>query len=347
MPSPTRSPPGLAAARPLGRWLEAAGFNEAEITKALGIDGWTGVDLDDLDWRRQVRTKGAPGDRVRALLCGDPLSLDRALVAIPRHAWEAGLITTNHQAREVHALGCLVPMGEDLIWTDRGDRTYRGEDGVFVPDSTSLGIRRCLPPHTVDRHLDIGCGAGAVTVAAARRARETVALDVNHRAGMFCLRTAALSGVEGVTAFAGDLAGAAELGTFDRVSFVMPLLLPWKGMAASPVHTLARAPDLLARTIALLPRLLRPGGLALLYAQAWVGGEPVEDAFARAFGSRAWRTIFWLEHTREADEEEAGLKAGIWAIEADREGGFWETPRLEADEPGVDWWPALKERLEI
>lgn len=323
-------PPSSAAAfEALGDGLRMCGYSDRRVAQSLGIIAWNGPDLDSHYWARPCCADGPAGDRVELLVRGRTLPIDRARAALPPAAWESGAV-----APDGRATGMILPLGDELVWTDRADRAFVGDDGLFLPDSTTLAVRRALPPAPVDRHLDLGSGGGAVAVRAAATARETLALDLNPRAAEGCHRTAALSRARGISAWTGVAADARELGMFDRVSFVLPLLVPWVAQASAPVHTVARSSGLLAEVLRLLPDLLAPGGLAILYTQSLDLGR-----IAAAFGARRWRGAYAWDY---AGESILGpMRAGILAIRADAPAGWVEVERSITGPGEEDGWAVI------
>ncbi len=368
---PVSAPADLPLWARLGDALRERGYSARTVAQALGIIAWNGPDMDSPYWLRRCLADGEAGDRVQALVRGEPVSQLSAERALPPEARQVGLLAC--RAGWCQATATLLPLGRDLVWTDRADRAFASDDGLFLPDSTTLAVRRCLPPGRVGRHLDIGSGAGAVTVAAARRANTTLAVDINPRAGLAALRSAALSGVDGVSAFTCGLEALAGIAPVDRLSFVLPLLMGWQGldsgpMQDAPVHTVARTRELLTQTLRALPTLLAPGGVAILYCQAWVGEDPLRpgqaralpDAIDQAFDGRAWRGAFWWDFQAPVRDGLQGqravlgtpvpvtrpLRSGILALRADaapdERSHRWVEAACDAPAVGTDdWWPLL------
>lgn len=293
--------------------------------------------MDGEWWARDNLAEGELGRLVDLFVRGEALGVAEAEALLPACAWGAGVL---RQGRgEVLAEGIILPMGPDLVWTDRAQRSFH-KGGLFLPDSTSLALRRLLGGPPTSRHLDLGCGGGAITVAAARSARETVAVDINPRAGEAVARTMALSGLPPIPTFAGEAGAVGALGRFDRLSFVLPLLVPWHGMAeAGPEHTISPRADLLVQVLGLLPSLMRPGGLVLLYTQDWALGPPLPLAIDLAMEGRPWRGAYWWDQRGQWGERT--VRTGVLALRLDGERGFQEG-RNEAPDEGVeDWWPWL------
>lgn len=325
----------------LGAWLNGAGYTARAVSQSLGIIAWNGPALDGTWWRRKNYAEGRLGQLVELLIRGGGTPTAAAHQDFPVDAWASGVLE-DHDG-QTRASGTVLPLEADLIWTDRADRAFVGDDGIFLPDSTTLALRRCIPPTPVARHLDLGAGGGAVAVRAARWAAETVAVDLNPRAGDACLRSAALSGVT-IAPWTGYAEEATSMGRFDRISFVLPLLMPWDGQGSGPVHTISATSDLLARLIEVLPALTTEGALVLLYCQGWVGGAPLPDVLDRAFGARAWRGVFWWDY--EGSTSIGSLRAGVLALQLDRGRGWREVP-CDAPDMDEDWWTPLSRILEL
>lgn len=78
-----------------------------------------------------------------------------------------------------------------------------------------------LAPRAGERWLDVGCGAGAATLPAARAVGpggSVVAIDIAPGMVQRCARTAAEEGLRNVTAVVGDAAAPPADGPFDAVS---------------------------------------------------------------------------------------------------------------------------------
>lgn len=337
---PVPAPPWMAATAALGAALRGGLYPPRAAAQAIGIIAWNGHQLDEQWWARPNHAEGAFGDRVELLLRAGTLPPDRARAALPSAAWDAGMIEEHPAGARL--TGTIMPMEGDLLWSDTPRRAFSGDDGLFLPDSTTFALRCCLPTEPAARHLDLGSGGGAVAARAARFATETVAVDINPRAGPGCHRTAALSGVT-IQPWTGGCEEAASLGAFDRVTFVLPLLVPWEGFGPAPVHTLAAETTLLRTVLELLPALLAPGGLAILYTQDHAGAASVRDTLAMAFGSRQWRGAFWWDY--QGVTAAGPLRAGILAVLADRGRGWSDTPRPAYRVGDDGWWPGLEEAL--
>ncbi|MCK6520740.1 class I SAM-dependent methyltransferase [Myxococcota bacterium] len=329
-------PTWMTDTRRVGEALRGSAFRPRAVANALGVLAWSGPALDGLWWQRKNLADGLLGAQIELLVRGGRVPTASAHEAFDARAWRAGILEDN--AEGTVSTGLVLPLECDLVWTDRPERAFQGQTGVFMPDSTSLALRRALPSEPVARHLDLGSGGGAVAVRAARWAEETLALDVNPRGADAVYRTAALSGVR-MSPVTGDARELSALGRFDRVSFVFPLLVPWDGLTTAPLHTIAESASLLVDVLNAVVEQLAPGGLCLFYVQDFAGARSLPDAIDAAFRGRSWRGAFWWDYIGET---QAGpLRSGLLAIRADA-GAGWRDEQNEAPDMGCDdWWPYL------
>lgn len=334
------SPQMRQATEVLGDQLRSSQFQPIKVAHALGVLAWSCRSMDSHWWRRKNLAEGPLWTQIELLIRGGRVPIAQAHAAFEVEAWESGVLVDLEG--QTQATGTVLPLASDLIWTDRADRAFVGSDGIFLPDSTTLTLRRCLPEERVGRHLDLGAGGGAVALRAARWAEEVLALDLNPRCLPACQRSAALSKVH-VQMVIEDVQFISKHGSFDRITFVLPLLWPWRDLPQAPLHTVARRPEMLAELISILPDLLNKNGLALLYCQNWAGPSLVET-ISRAFKDRQWRGAFWWDYM---DETAVGpLKTGVLAIQLDQGWGWTEAPN-EAPEMGNEqWWPEILSVLE-
>lgn len=323
------------ATRATGEALRAAGYTEAAVAHSLGLPGFTGSVLDGAWWTQASQATGTLQVLVDLFIHGARLPRRVVAAALPEAAWQARLV--RDQGGDVVSTGLCLPLGDDLIWTDRADEPSK-LGGLFLPDSSTWALRGCLPKRAVARHLDLGCGAGAVTVAAARTAQQTWAGDIEGRASLATKRSALLSGVEGVNTWTGPAEDGPVHGQFDRVSFVLPLLRPLPHHDGAPRHTVADDSGLLGRVIEAMPHMLAPGGIALLYTQAWPGGDrSLPEALHDAFAHRPWRGAFWWDHP--GDPDHGAPRAGVLAVRAESDHGWVARQRHAA--PSWDGLAAL------
>ena len=172
----------------IGSALTNHGFDGFGVAAALGIPPLHKGGLDHAIWRCANQDEGDLGTLIDLLILGEVKPRATVDALLPPEAWEVGLIREERPmlpgmggvaGMGVSADGMVLPLGTDLCWTDRPERSLEGKHGIFVPDGSSLAVRHALGSTWVTRHLDMGCGAGAVTVAAARTAEHTLAVDIN------------------------------------------------------------------------------------------------------------------------------------------------------------------------
>ncbi|HND33278.1 MAG TPA: methyltransferase [Myxococcota bacterium] len=321
----------------LGQALRRLGYLPRPVAQSLGILAWNGPQMDGEWWERPVSGSRPIEQLVRFFIRGEPAEREAIFRLLPE--LEGQGLTEELPGERLQAAGTLLPLEEDLIWGDRGDRAFSIKNALFLPDSTTLAMRRFLPRTRVRRHLDLGSGSGAVGARAARSAEEVVALDLNPRAVEGCDLTAALSGLDNLHSHTAALAEAGTFGSFDRISFVLPLLMPWVGQQVADIHPHAATPHLLAELVDLLPVLLAPGGLALFYAQDWAGDESVEARLRHAFGTRAVSGAFCWDY--QGQSVHGPLRSGIFAVRADRGPHWAEAPNQLPALGNEDWWPTM------
>jgi release factor glutamine methyltransferase len=127
---------------------------------------------------------------------------------------------------------------------------------------TVAGERFAAPPRPGARALDMGTGAGAAALAAARRGWQVTAVDLNPEA-VRCARINALwNRLDGaVDVRPGDLFAPVAGERFDLVLFNPPF---FRGEPRGLFDLSWRATDVLERFAAGLPAALAPGGRALV-----------------------------------------------------------------------------------
>jgi SAM-dependent methyltransferase len=194
--------------------------------------------------------------------------------------------------------GAAVPAGEALVACGLAHDVGGGRlasafravpllDTVFVADAPAGAPDACLPPsptslelatvapRTAGRLLDVGCGAGALAVAAALRdGNAVVATDVSPRAVALTRLNAGIAGVE-VDVREGDLLGPVAGERFDVVVSQPPFLpLP---PTVAPIRHLHGGPvgDEIGRALlTAVGDVLDRDGVAVVRADRSVGAPP-------------------------------------------------------------------------
>lgn len=141
-----------------------------------------------------------------------------------------------------------------------GERLIRAisRPGVFSHRSLDTGARMLMNTMTVrdgNRVLDIGCGCGAVSLAAAFRAKEVtvVALDSHARAIECTQRNASLNNLNNITAVLNADGDCGETGTFDLA------------VGNPPYYSDFRIAEIFLQAAA---KALKPGGQVLIVTKA-------------------------------------------------------------------------------
>ncbi len=145
-------------------------------------------------------------------------TLARALGAALPQAIAAGLVAI--EGEQARARVTLAPLGAGLIVGDRHDAA--GSERVPWPDDSTLHLWHCLPPRRVGGWLDVGTGAGALPIAAGRRADRIRATDVAPRSLARARDGLALAGRDDVELAIADLLDGAGAG-WDLISFNAPI----------------------------------------------------------------------------------------------------------------------------
>jgi SAM-dependent methyltransferase len=263
--------------------LAGAGFNERVIERWYRVPLWTDaryVPPPELGGR----ARRGVGGWIALFVAGETLDaaalepLDgAALAALER----AGLIERDRSA--VRARVTLLPYDGLLVASDRADR---GADAVGAPDLSALNTAASLPRVSAGAVLDVGCGAGLLSLLAARAGARVIGSDVDARALDFARTNAALNGLD-VPFVEADLLAAAGGARYELVTFNAPLL-------RAPLATSdARAPARYVQSergeaLALefldgIEAVLAERGEALLHAQL----TPAVDRALQGLASRA------------------------------------------------------------
>lgn len=118
------------------------------------------------------------------------------------------------------------------------------------------------PSGNTSTALDLGTGSGVGAIFAARRGYRVTAVDINPHAVRCARVNALIQGLEDrIDVFQGDLFEPVQDKKFDLVTFNPPY---FRGTPSSPLDMAWRADTVLERFAADLPKMLKPGGKALL-----------------------------------------------------------------------------------
>ncbi len=175
---------------------------------------------------------------------------------ITRRATESGVV---YEGRKHAPLKKVKPFAAEFVFRDQ-EHLIRAcsRPGVFSHRRIDAGARQLLNAMEVQagsRVLDIGCGAGVLSLAAARRAPgvQVLAVDSNARAVECASRGATLNGLQNVDALLNASGQYPGQGTFDLV------------LANPPYYAAFQ----IAELFALAGRAaLRPGGRILMVTKS-------------------------------------------------------------------------------
>ena len=127
--------------------------------------------------------------------------------------------------------------------------------------------------------LDLGTGCGILAVFAAARGYDVTAVDIEPRAVSCARANAILNKLEDkVHVVEGDLFIPVAGRTFDLVVFNLPF---FRGIPTSPFERAWKSPDVIERCAEGLPRMLKPGGLALFVLSSHGDPQAMLDGLAR------------------------------------------------------------------
>lgn len=248
----------VAAAQALGR----AGFGERTVCS------WYGAALvSDIRYLAPPAVERRPrrglGGWIALWLAGEEVER-RALGALDEGQLDAlaasGLLTIEGEA--VRASVALVPIAGVLVVADRLDEASPG--AVPAPDLSAWNMAHALPP-TAGSLLDVGCGAGALSLASARRGCRVIGTDIDGRALAFASLGAILNRLPAVFVEGDLFAGVDE--RFDAACFNAPLV---RAPLAGELPLYLRSPRgeaLVSEFLAGVGRRVGVGGEALCHAQ--------------------------------------------------------------------------------
>jgi SAM-dependent methyltransferase len=251
--------------------LAAAGLDAANVLRWFGVPR-----LTDARWAPAPppteRPRRGLGGWIALWVAGEAVALDDLrprLDAAVRAALLAHGLAEEDGAR-------LRPRARVLPW--RGLWVASPPDEAF--DVSALNVAASLPPaRTV---WDVGCGAGLLSLAAARAGATVLGSDVHEELVGWARLNTVLNGVD-ARFVAADLLAAAPAGErFEAVLFNAPLLrAPLAAAGDEPRYVAAAGGEALAlRFLDGVERFVAPGGRVLLHAQRTAGVAAALAAWA-------------------------------------------------------------------
>lgn len=171
-------------------------------------------------------------------------------------------------------------------------------DYVMPPGRDSLGLVRVAPRLPRRATLDLCCGPGTQTLAAADYSERVVGVDLNPRALRFARFNAAVNRIDNATFLCGDAYAPLDGARFDAI-VSNPPFVPWPPDDAELLYRGggARGDDVLARILAgAVDRLDPQGSLTVCADLADAAGLP---ARIRTWQGVERRTLILLQHRVE------------------------------------------------
>jgi len=171
-------------------------------------------------------------------------------------------------------------------------------DYVMPPGGDSVGLERVAPRTHRRATLDVCCGAGAQTLAAAAYSDRVAGVDLNPRALRFARFNAAVNRIEHATFLHGDVYAPLGEARFDAI-VANPPFVPWPSADAELLYRGGgdRGDDVLGRILAgAAERLEAPGSLTVVADLANVA--ELATQIARRQGQPR-RTLILLQRRHE------------------------------------------------
>ena len=262
------------------------------------VDGWSFDDTSGEDYAELAATWRSEGAQILGGCCGvRPEHIAAAgdrVREMPRGEGAAKQ-APEHSHRATLELGIAKEPTPRPWLDDDGRRLYPlelpeivCEPGVFVPTQGSFLLWKYLFQHRLgagQRCLDIGCGSGLLAIQLAQNGAEHVyAIDIERRAVANALSNAFRNGVaERITGEVVDLYPWVPKEQYDLIVaslYQMPVDPYEQPNSHRPLDFWGR--NLIDHLITLLPRLLKPRGVAYLMQLSIVGQARTAELLARA-----------------------------------------------------------------
>jgi 2-polyprenyl-3-methyl-5-hydroxy-6-metoxy-1,4-benzoquinol methylase len=254
----------------LGDRLRAVGFHSEGLQSVLTVSR-----SPLASWRRPMELWHArqradhAANALRMLTFHDPITRKEAqdlLGDVPVDALvSAGLLELGKDGR-VSSAFLFSFSGKDYVLSDE---LAHGGDAAMGQSMASGLLARAAAPFTrpVRRALDLGCGAGALSVALARAGASVVATDVNARAVTLTKVNAMLGGLS-IDARQGDLYAPVANETFDLIVSQPPCIPQPEGSAKTTyLFGGRRGDEIVTRALAGFAPHLAEGGRAVFLVE--------------------------------------------------------------------------------
>lgn len=250
--------------------LQAAGYDEATLGQVLKLTSLS--ELGTLKRENMELSTLAPplALLIRLCLLGEPVpgaEFEGALHPATREALLALDLARagDFAGRCYYTPVFLYPVEGFLIVSDRqgnpdGSPHAAPADMVFAAIFPgTLRFLRGLPPRPAEEALDLCSGTGIGALKLSRRSQRVVASDITERSAHFMRFNAALNACANVEVAVGDLYGAVERRTFDRI-VAHPPYVPSLGDRMIFRDGGEAGETIMRRIVEGLPQFLRPGG---------------------------------------------------------------------------------------
>jgi SAM-dependent methyltransferase len=372
---PLPDPQSLLADAPLV-WaaLQTAGWSAAALDDLLGPAARTHLDRDELAPLLRRTDGGSPLEVLaRLFVLGTEVDLKQARRAGIPETW---LVPDGYGVGAAVRLQPVVHDGVEVLVAHDPGRAATGvhPDQVLGVGAASLTLAAATPRERVGRTLDLGAGSGIQALLAEDHSDLVVATDANPRAAAYTRLSAALGGRD-VEARVGDLLDPVAGESYDLVVSNPPFVI---GPGARYTYRDAGldGDELCRRLVAELPRVLAPGGHAVLLAnwlhlegedgdarvQSWFGADVDGWVVQRELASPEDYATAWLRDTDEGSRFDElydawldwfalrDVEAVAFGVLALRAGGTGRVHLDDAPQPVAAAWgqevPAFFSRLE-
>jgi len=326
-------------------FLADSGYTQERICELLGLGSPERLDLVMLsrDFSEHVRPPGGLNTLIRLFLLGESVSVEELESHIPGRTWAAlnalGLIQEcpDDKSRCFCSVA-LYPVGNLFIasdrWSDPDYKPMKSFPDVVYPALTksTREFLRFLPATPCGDFLEVCGGSGIAALVASPYAQHTVSSDITERSTRFAEFNIRLNGASNVSAIQGDMYGAVEGRTFDRIAAhppYMPVLRP----AEIYYDGGEDGEQLTRRIVEGLPRHLNRGGR--LYCRT-LGTDRKESSFEK-------RVRSWLGTSEDEFDIALFISKNLNPAQFATDSAL----RRETGQREVLQWKALFERLEV
>jgi len=165
------------------------------------------------------------------------------------------------------------------------DLDFRVDSGVYAPVEDTFLLIDAIDFDHDDVFLDVGCGAGLLTLGAARIARRVVATDISLKAARNTLRNLERNGLElPCSVMQSDLLGSIPPAALFSVIAFNPPYLPYDGTTTEMDHALVggvKGTELTERFIKQAVRHLQRGGSVFVVSSSLANIKDLRSAMAK------------------------------------------------------------------